>query len=76
MTITIVANANEMMPRSDPLNVEPLASLTIRRAGTEPTPTKTRKAVPRNSAASFCHLVFSSIPLTFRVMRSTFDNVE
>ena len=50
-----------MMPRSDPLKVDPLASLTRSRAGTEPTPTKTRKAVPRNSAASFCHRVFSSI---------------
>ena len=65
-----------MIPRSEPLNVEPLASLTMSRAGTDPTPTKTRKAVPRNSAASFCHIVFSSIPVTFRVMRSTFDNVE
>ena len=26
MTITTVANANEMMPRSEPLNVDPLAS--------------------------------------------------
>ena len=59
--MTIVAKANEMMPRSEPLNVDPLASLTISSAGTEPTPTKTRKAVPRNSAASFCHRVFSSM---------------
>jgi hypothetical protein len=50
-----------MIPRSEPLNVDPLASFTISSAGTEPTPTKTRKAVPRNSAASFCHAVLSSI---------------
>jgi hypothetical protein len=76
VTITIDAKASEMIPRSEPLNVEPLALLTRSRAGTEPTPTKTRNAVPRNSEASFCHLVFSSMPVTFRVMRSTFDNVE
>src|SRR6187431_3230722 len=47
-----------MKPRSAP--VKGVSPRTSASAGTEPTPTNTRKAVPRNSAASFCHSLFSS----------------
>jgi hypothetical protein len=48
---TTVANANEITPRSAMVNG--VSPLTIRVAGTDPTPTNTRKAVPNTSAASF-----------------------
>ncbi len=74
MATTTVPNAREIMPRSAIVNGA--LPLTIKVAGTDPTPMNTRNAVPMTSAASFCHIVFSSMPVTFRVMRSTFDNVE
>src|SRR6218665_887286 len=49
----MVPKAKAIMPRSaKPI---PLSPFMMRAAGTEPTPTNTRKAVPRNSAARVCH---------------------
>ena len=59
VAITMVPKASEMNPRL--AIVKGASPLTISVAGTDPTPTKTRNAVPRNSAASFCHVLFSSI---------------
>ena len=56
---TIVPKANEMTPRSAIVNGE--SPFTISVAGTEPTPTNTRNAVPRTSAISFCTVVGSSM---------------
>ncbi len=48
---TTVPKASEITPRSAMVNGA--SPLTISVAGTEPTPTNTRKAVPMVSAASF-----------------------
>src|SRR5436190_17595303 len=54
----MVPKAREIMPRSAIVNGA--SPLTIRVAGTEPTPMKTRNAVPMNSAARRWVRVFSS----------------
>src|SRR6266566_3926135 len=59
VAITIVPNASEIMPRSAMVNGA--LPLTISVAGTEPTPTKTRNAVPITSASSFCVIDDSSM---------------
>jgi len=41
----------------------PVAGLDVDPTGTEPTPMKTRKAVPMSSAASFCLIDGSSIAI-------------
>ncbi len=51
MAITIVPKASEIMPRSAIVNGA--SPLTINVAGTDPTPMKTRNAVPMASAKSF-----------------------
>jgi hypothetical protein len=56
---TIVPKDSEMTPRS--AMVKGVSPFTIRAAGTEPTPTNTRNAVPMTSAASFWTCVGSSM---------------
>ena len=51
VAMTIVPKASEIIPRSAIVNGA--SPLTIRVAGTEPTPTKTRNPVPMASADSF-----------------------
>jgi hypothetical protein len=55
---TIVPKASEIIPRS--AMVKGADPLTMSVAGTEPTPTNTRKAVPIVSAASFWIMLGSS----------------
>ena len=51
VAITMVPKASEIIPRS--AMVKGASPLTMSVAGTEPTPTKTRNAVPMASADSF-----------------------
>src|SRR4029078_2238926 len=80
VAMTTVPKAKEMTPRSAIVNGA--SPLTIKVAGTAPTPMKTSNAVPSTSAANFCDLVFSSMT-TPKVLldssaesRRVFDNVE
>jgi hypothetical protein len=61
---TTVANANEIMPRSAMVNGASPFTMIV--AGTDPTPTKTRNAVPSASAASFWVSDGSSIDVLLR----------
>src|SRR4051794_11998648 len=72
----MVPKAREIMPRSAMVNGA--SPLTIRVAGTDPTPMKTRNAVPMNSAASRWVRVFSSSmgPLPYSECLSTLSNVS
>src|SRR4051794_28315703 len=59
---TTVAKANEIIPRSAIVNGA--SPLTMIVAGTDPTPTNTRNAVPTTSAASFWMIDGSSMVLS------------
>ena len=79
MATTIVPKAREIMPRSAIVNGA--SPLTIRVAGTDPTPMNTRNAVPMTSAASRWssdglveHGLVPSVPSMS--LRTTFDIVE